>query len=121
MNKDDINLIIMIGLISLLIIIAIFFTQTEGSKEAKVYYKNNLVLTIDLEKEETKEYYVNGKNGKITILHQEGKIKVLEENSPLHICSKQGFISESYETIVCLPNEIIIKIVTKNDIDTIVE
>jgi hypothetical protein len=121
MNKDDINLIITIGLISLLILIAIFFTYEDGSKNAKVYYKNNLVLTIDLEKEESKEYYVNGKNGKITIFHQNGKIKVLEENSPLHICSKQGFISESYETIVCLPNEVIIKIVTKNDLDTVIE
>lgn len=121
MNKDDINLVIMIGLISLLIIIAIFFTYKDGSKEAKIYYKDNLVLTIDLEKKETKEYYVTGKNGKIIILHQNGKIKVLEENSPLHICSKQGFISESYETIVCLPNEVIIKIVTKNNLDTIIE
>ena len=44
-----------------------------------------------------------------------------EEESPLHLCSKQGFIEESYESIVCLPNKIVIKISSKKkkDLDTI--
>ena len=43
------------------------------------------------------------------------KIRVVEENSPLHLCSKQGFIDKSYETIVCLPNKVVIKLVSDSE------
>ena len=48
------------------------------------------------------------------------KIRVITENSPLHLCSKQGFISKSYETIVCLPNKIVIKIENDKNLDGVV-
>ena len=47
------------------------------------------------------------------------KIKVLKEDSPLHLCSKQGYISKSYESIICLPNKIVIKLENNSDIDVI--
>ena len=86
-----------------------------------VYYDNNLVLTIDLNESEEKIYIVDGFNGEVKIIAGNGKIKVDEEESPLHLCSKQGFIEESYESIVCLPNKVVIKISSKKkkDLDTI--
>lgn len=114
MKINDIILIIIIILISCFILI---FNKKEGN-QALVYYENDLILKINLNQDN--EYDVNGYNGNIHIVVKDNKIKVEEENSPRHICSKQGFISSSNETIVCLPNKIVIKIVKESDIDTVI-
>ena len=121
MNKSDIKLIIIILLIAITVLFVIAIIDKDNSKEALVYYDNNLVLTIDLNESEEKIYIVDGFNGEVKIIAGNGKIKVDEEESPLHLCSKQGFIEESYESIVCLPNKIVIKISSKKkkDLDTI--
>lgn len=121
MNKSDIKLIIIILLIAITVLFVIAIIGKNNSKEALVYYDNNLVLTIDLNESEEKIYIVDGFNGEVKIIAGNGKIKVDEEESPLHLCSKQGFIEESYESIVCLPNKIVIKISSKKkkDLDTI--
>lgn len=121
MNKSDIKLIIIILLIAITVLFVIVIIDKNNSKEALVYYDNNLVLTIDLNESEEKIYIVDGFNGEVKIIAGNGKIKVDEEESPLHLCSKQGFIEESYESIVCLPNKIVIKISSKKkkDLDTI--
>ena len=91
MKKNDIILIIIILTISILIIL---FNQKEDSlTQAKVYYKNDIVLTIDMSI--NGEYDVQGYNGNVHIVVLDNKIKVEEENSPKHLCSKQGFISSS--------------------------
>ena len=121
MNKSDIKLIIIILLIAITVLFVIAIIDKNNSKEALVYYDNNLVLTIDLNESEEKIYIVDGFNGEVKIIAGNGKRKVDEEESPLHLCSKQGFIEESYESIVCLPNKIVIKISSKKkkDLDTI--
>ncbi|MDD4644245.1 MAG: NusG domain II-containing protein, partial [Bacilli bacterium] len=95
--------------------------DNNGSKEAHVYYDNDLILKIDLDINEVKEYKVEGLNGDVILEAKKGKVRVKEEISPLNLCSNQGFIQSSYEVIVCLPNKIIVKIVEKDkNIDVIV-
>lgn len=118
MNKSDIKLI-SISLFVLLIICFIMYIFNDNNlKQAKVYYEDKVVLTIDLSKNGT--YDVDGYNGNVKFLVENNKIKVLEENSPKHLCSYQGFISESYQTLVCLPNKIVVKIESKDNYDAIV-
>lgn len=112
MNKKDIILIIVLIVFS---IISLPFISNRKSNKATVYYKNNAILNIDLTL--NKNYEVKGTKGIVKIIVKNNKIKVENENSPKHLCSKQGYISKSYETIVCLPNEIVIKIEDNNDID----
>ena len=120
MNKHDIKLILIVLSLFVIIFSILKITEKHDNLEALVYYENNLILTIDLEKEE-QEYIVQGYNGEIKLQAGNGHIKVSDEISPLHLCSKMGYISKSYEQIVCLPNKIIIKIDSKDDIDTVVE
>lgn len=107
-------------LIAILLIFCFILTlnKKENGNQALVYYENNLILKIDLN--QNNEYDVKGYNGNIHIVVEDKKIKVEEENSPKHICSKQGFISSSNETIVCLPNKIVIKIESNNELDTVI-
>lgn len=118
MNKHDVKLIIGLFLISIIFIFIIKNIDT-NEKEAFVYYENKLILTIDLRV--NKEYIVEGYNGNLIVEVKDNKIRVKEEESPLHLCSKQGFIDSSFEPIVCLPNKIIIKLENKTDLDTIVK
>lgn len=120
MNKSDLFLIITVTFLCILWIIVPFLLTEEKEKIAVVYYKNKAIKTIPLDQTGTKEYQVTGENGIVQIEVKEGKIRVKQENSPLHICSRQGFIEKSTETIVCLPNKIVIKIEEKDSLDTVV-
>ncbi|HHW69384.1 MAG TPA: NusG domain II-containing protein [Tenericutes bacterium] len=125
MNKNDKKISIIFLLIAIIGLIFIYVNKNKENnyeKYALVYYNNDLILKIDLNSKEEKEYKVKGHNGEVIIKSAYGKVKVEKENSPLHLCSKQGYITSTYETIVCLPNKIVIKIDKKNkdDIDTMV-
>ena len=106
MNKNDIKLIVIV-----LIVIILLFSLTLFRKKANianVYYENELILEIDLSINKT--YEVDGYNGKVKIEVLNNQIRVVEENSPYHLCSKQGFVSKSGESIICLTNKIIIEL-----------
>lgn len=118
MNRADKILIISIVVISFVCFIWIFVSKSPG-KQALVYYQDKLILTVDLNL--TKTYTVKGELGKVVIQTKEGKIKVEEENSPRHLCSRQGWVSTTYESIVCLPNKIVIQITSDESLDAVVK
>lgn len=113
MNKNDVRLVCIIGFFSVVFIIFLKLFSKSGST-AFVYYDGNLIKTIDLGYDSN--YVVNGYNGDVYISVLNGKIKVEDEESPLHLCSKQGYIDSSYESIVCLPNKIVINISSDSNI-----
>ena len=119
MNKYDIALCIcivfMVSVIYLLLKI-----DNNKSKEAIVYYDNKEVLKIDLSDYTYREYKVNGYNGEVLIETVDGKVRVVDEISPKHLCSIQGYISSSLQSIICLPNKVTIRIHDNLDIDTVV-
>ena len=101
MNKSDIKLILIILIFSFLLLI---FINVDKSNYAFVYYDNKEVLKIDLSV--NKDYSVEGFNGEVLIEVKDNKLRVVKEDSPLHICSKQGWVDNG--SIVCLPNKIVI-------------
>lgn len=107
MNKNDLRLIIILCVISICCIF-IFKIFSKKGGNALVYYDGDLIKTINLNVDS--DYIVSGFNGDVLINVKDGKIKVLDENSPLHLCSKQGYVGSNYESIVCLPNKIVINI-----------
>lgn len=110
MNKYDIRFIVVL----LVIVVVLFLVIKEDNNYANVYYNDKLILKIDLNSD--KEYTVDGYNGVVKLEVKNNKLRVKEEISPLHICSKQGWTSSG--VIVCLPNKIVIKF-SNNDLDTI--
>ena len=119
MNKYDVKLLLILLFVIVILLLIFNIFETNDSKEALVYYENDLLLTIDLSIDE--EYIVDGYNGDVVIEVKDNKIRVKEETSPLHICSKQGFVDSVYEPLICLPNKIIIKLNNKETIDAIVK
>ena len=96
--------------------------NTKGNK-AEVYVDNKLRYVFDLE-ENKKEYFVDTNLGGVNIEINEMKIRVTTSNSPLKICVKQGWISNSGDTIVGIPDRLLIKVVGDTDdseVDTIIK
>ena len=104
MNKNDKKMILCIIFICILTIF-MFKILKKDNRYAHVYYENKVIKEIDLYIDNI--YEVDGYNGKVVIEVKNKKIRVKEETSRLHLCSKQGWSDTS---IVCLPNKIIIKI-----------
>lgn len=117
MNKSDLKLILII-----LIIIGITYALTSINKKggdiAEVYYEDKLIKTIDLNTD--KEYRARGLLGDIVIEVKDKKVRVKEENSPKHLCSKEGYTNDSSKPIICLPNKIVIKVVSDSSVDGVV-
>ena len=114
MNKNDITLILIVIIIALLSLLVI---KKEEGKTATIYYNNDILLKVDLNKNEN--YVVKGYNGDVNIEVKDHMIRVIQEESPLHLCSKQGYISNVNESIVCLPNKIVVKIDGISNIDAV--
>ena len=117
MNKSDIKLVIILFIIIVSIFIFINITKKEGSI-AEVYYEDNKVLTIDLNKDG--EYKTEGYQGEVILEVKDKKVRVKKENSPKNICSKEGFIGDGSRTLICMPNKIVVKIISNNEIDGVV-
>lgn len=117
MNKNDIKLIIFIIIIGFVCIFLININKEEGNA-IEVYYEDKLILSADLNVNDV--YTVDGKLGDVVIEVKDRKVRVLKENSPRNICSREGYISDSTKPLICLPNKIIIKIVGSGEIDGVV-
>ena len=118
MNKSDLILITIVFVISVILIVILMNNSSSGNY-AFVYYENKIIKKIDLSKNDI--YKVDGYNGEVVIEVKNHKIGVINETSPYHLCSKQGFVSSSLEPIVCLPNKIVIKIEEENtELDAVV-
>ncbi len=83
-----------------------------GQKYAVIYLENEQVAELSLSPGESFEYTFNfGPEGEHTarVEIDDGKIRMLpmgEKLCPRGICSHTGWIDYSYESIVCLPNQI---------------
>ena len=93
-------------------------SYTKSKIKLGLYYKDDLVLSADLSINNT--YTVEGLLGNVVIEVKDKKVRVVKENSPKNICSKEGYISDSTKPLICLPNKVVIKIVQSSDMDGVV-
>ena len=59
---------------------------------------------------EDKELVIEGENGTNRLIVKDGKADVTEASCPDKICVRQNPISRTGETIVCMPNRVIVTI-----------
>jgi len=85
-----------------------------GPKYAQVFVQNRQVAELSLTSGDRFEYTLSfGENNQFaaTIEIDDGRIRMLplsEDLCPRAVCSHTGWIEYSYESIVCLPNQIVI-------------
>lgn len=119
------NGIIIVSVLFFGILIGIFvlFTQQEGDW-----------VQIRVDGEVVKEYklteeideVINGYNGTNHIVIREGKARIIDATCPDGLCTKMKQIDKSGQSIICLPNKLVVEIGSdemshdkQNDVDVI--
>lgn len=121
MNRWDKAYICIIIFVSIVMYIPIYMHANmykNAEKEIVVQYKNQEILRKDMK--ENANYYVDGTLGTVEIEVKDGAVRVEKETSPNHLCSIQGWVKNVNQPIICLPNEIIVRIeATVDDLETL--
>lgn len=80
------------------------------SSSAAIFHNGEQIALLPLEKDGVypfDEYFV-------TVEVKDGRVRISDSGCPDKICEKTGFISSPFQTIVCLPNRISVRIIEKN-------
>ena len=116
------DIVILIGSVILSFTpLALRFPKDSNNIENKavISVSGNIVKSLQLAKNGIFEFEFDEKKGYVEVLDQ--KIRMLEMDKatcPKGICSARGWIEQSSENIVCLPNKIIVTLVDSgNDVD----
>ncbi len=113
LKKND---LILVGII-LLLCIGFFayrkLTQAPGSK-VEVMVNGKLYDTLVLQEDTV--YTVKGENGAFnTFKITDGVVDMIDASCPDKLCVNQAGIHHNHETIVCLPNKVILEVVGAED------
>ncbi|HIT90034.1 MAG TPA: NusG domain II-containing protein [Candidatus Merdenecus merdavium] len=103
MKKND---MILLGVIAIIAIVALAFFQRGGEKGANitVTVDQKLYGTYDLSKDQIIQ--INDTN---VVKIENGQAKMIEADCPDGLCLRQHEISKDYESIVCLPNKVVVQ------------
>lgn len=122
-KKNDLILIIFLTLASAVMLIGIsLFSQKGATVVVSVDGKEVASFPLD----EDTIYNIGGYHGGENILEvKDGKAHLTDASCPDKLCVNMGYISKSGQSIICLPNKVVIEIKgnTKdnNNFDTISE
>ena len=83
--------------------------------KAEIYYKSNLVTTIDLSTGEDKTFSIPQNDHVKFHLYADGGICFEQSDCPDKICIHAGILRHVGQSAACLPNGIILKIVSDDD------
>lgn len=100
-------------ILALLVTAAVFFLgyrlrNRESPEEAVVYVGEQEYARFSMG--EDMEFLIETENGTNRLIIKEGEADVIEATCPDKICVHQSPISETGETIVCMPNRVIVTI-----------
>lgn len=125
-GRNDIILISVIVIISvaLLLVWKLVYLNgqdTNGDECVKVTVDGKVYGTYPLSKDDTIE--IKNVDGDVTntLVIKDGVADVTAADCPDHLCVKQKAISKEGESIICLPNKVVVTVKsdTKSDIDSI--
>ena len=99
--------------IGVILALSIFYILRVGLRQpasksatALIYLKDSLLEEVDLRKDKM----IPLLSGRMQIEVKGEKIRVAESDCPHHICVNMGWIKYSGQTIVCVPNRVMIEI-----------
>lgn len=121
-KRNDIILIIVILVVALVFYIGFNYYNSINTKEpvAVVKVGDEVYGNFPLDKDVVEKIELSDGSYNILEVHN-GKADITEASCPDGICVNHRAISKQNETIVCLPNKVVVEIHNgqKNDVDTI--
>ena len=107
-SRFDVIFIVLIILLSATLILRTirgYARESSKSTVALIYREGEVVEEVDLEKERT----FTLDEGEIEIEVKGGKIRIVKADCPRGICINSGWIRHTGQSIVCLPNKVLIE------------
>lgn len=117
-RKGDLLAILLVAVLA--VSVAVFFLPKSNIQgvRAQIYQNGELVKTLSLEEETSFE--IGGKYTNV-ITVENGAIAITFSNCPGEDCVHSGAIQSSGRSIVCLPNEVEVRVVAQtSDVDFVV-
>ncbi len=130
MNRFDIICIPLLTVTAIIISCLIFFLPSNKGGSVSIYIQSKEEYSLDLNIDQILILKKGEYNKELhqypsllddmTIEIKNKKVRVEKEESPLHVCSKQGYVSKVNMPIVCAPNAVVIIIKQNSAKDIIV-
>lgn len=125
MRKGDYVVIVLLLFLSGLIFVWTKYSFTTDGKERilEISVDGKVIHQIDLSKVEKKEIHIDNQFAHNVVRIDKGKVTMVESSCKDKICMKMGTITQPGESIICLPNHLILTIVSTNedDLDIIIK
>lgn len=106
--RADIVLIGLLIIMAFISYIVIFNFMSKHGDVVEVYSQSKLIKKVPLDTDT--EFEVKIDNHVNVIRVENGFVFMLDADCPDKLCKKQGKIRNSGETIICLPNKIVIRV-----------
>lgn len=120
-KKNDFILIGAVLIVCLAIFAFINLNKKEGSRLV-ITVDGEVYDTLDLNKDTV--FTVKGKNGAFNTFEiKDGYVNMLEASCPDKLCVHQKNIHYNHETIVCLPNKVVLEVAggEENEVDIVAD
>ena len=121
-KKVDYIIIAFVAVVAVAIVAIYFFASKQGDY-VSVKVSGKEVATFKLG--ENTEYVIQGyNNGHNTLVIKNNQAYIKYANCPDKLCKKQGHISKVGESLICLPNKVVVQIESENnkpEVDAVVK
>ena len=116
-GKNDIFFLMGIVLLATVLIVVFYSTHSQKGSYAKVTVDGKVYGEYSLFESQTVE--IKNQDGDITnyLVIKDGYADITEANCPDKLCAKQKKSSLDRETIVCLPNKVVVEIISNSSSD----
>ncbi|MBQ7507325.1 MAG: NusG domain II-containing protein [Lachnospiraceae bacterium] len=114
-SKKDLKfLILLFLLLGMMFLFRYFFFKTPGDS-VTVEVDGVSVGTWSLKEEQ--EIPIKNSDGRVTntLKIENGTAKMIDASCPDHLCMNQKAVSREGETIVCLPNKVVVSVQSKKE------
>ncbi len=102
------DIILILVLITASVLLFVLKDNGKDGKLLKVSVNGREICTLSLD--EDTEYEIQGFISKNILIIENGGARMKEAGCPDKLCVKQGEISKAGESIICLPNRIIVSV-----------
>ncbi|MGE5614698.1 MAG: NusG domain II-containing protein [Bacillota bacterium] len=111
-GRADIVLIVLVAAVSAAVWLINRSIHSGKAARAEIYYYSELVETIDLGKESERSFSIPQDENVVFFLDGKGNIQFVESDCPDKVCINTGKIRVPGQYAACLPNGIVVKIVS---------
>ncbi len=107
-KKND---LLLLGILLAAFLVILFFTVITKKEGTFVQVRIDGEITDVFPLSEDIEFQIHGYNGGTnTLVINGGKAYLKDTSCPDHLCEKMGKISKSGQSLICLPNHVVVEI-----------